>query len=218
MNPSQKAGNVKVKRRRVRTTRRDAHVKRIARIEAKKVVSKKIESKVNDRNNDAFNITFNGSFFAMAGLMTQGVGQEQYIGDSIMPTHLRIRWTGEAGSTTNNMLRVIVLQDKAAGGTPTAATLLESAGTLITPISPFYLGYNETYNILYDEFFVLNAGTDSAKISGDIRIPGRKLRKISYQDAIGTVTTGGLWLCFFSDGLASPVYGQFYSRLYYKDA
>lgn len=225
MNPSQKSGNYRNRRKNVRPRKGDYHIKKIARIEAKKVVSKKVESKVYDRSNSAFNIDYNmsSSVFSMTGSMVPGTLEGQFIGDSIEPTHLRIKWTFETVDFTN-ICRVIVLQDIAGSGVPTANTLFQSAGNIITPLSAYNTAYNQTYKILYDEFFVgvYGAyGTNSYKISGDIRITSKKLRKVGFLGGAGNsdVTSGALYLCFVSDSSnVTPPIGQYYSRLYYKDA
>lgn len=190
----------------------------------KKEIMKTAESKVADRNNTAFNIDYNGSssIFSLINV-ARGDGPDEFIGDEITLTKLRLKWAVQAIDQTN-LIRCTIIQDVSGGGVPTVGTLYESAGTVNTPLSPFNLNYRNTYKVLYDEFFATAGNTTSGNstntshISGDISIPMWKLRKISFQSSTNTVTAGGIYIVFVSDSsnISTPV-GQYYSRIYYKD-
>lgn len=216
MNPSQKAGNSKPRRRQRRYRRKDAKMQRIARQEARKVVAKKIESKVSDRSSIAFAVDASAStsIFNILSSLVRGFGETNYIGDSITPTHVRIRWACLVGDATN-LLRVVLIQNKA-GGVPIGSTLFQLSGSVNTPLSPYESGYSTTYRVLFDEFYGLDADTNY--VTGDIRIVSSKLRQVKY-DSSGNLTAGGIWLVFISDStISSHPVGQFYSRVYFKDA
>lgn len=225
MNPTQKAGNSKMRRRRVRTRKGDRHIKAIARIEAKKAVAKKVESKVFDYSVLAATVDWSASttIFNITNGIVRGTGENDFIGDSLMPTHIRIKWACVCKDNTN-LLRVVVIQNKA-GGVPLGATLFQTSGSVNTPLSPYDSSYSKTYRVLFDEFYSMVGSVDdpptmtgTSQITGDIRILSKKLRPISFNTA-GAVTTGDIWLIFVSDsGLPANPIVQFFSRLYYKDA
>lgn len=219
-NPNQKSGNFKQKKKFIKPRKGDGHVKAIARQEVAKQLKKKVESKMFDISSTAFAVDAHGtsSIINLTAAMVQGVESSDYVGQSILPTHLRIRWSVIA-SDNHNMVRVIVIQLKAGSGVPIGATLMQFAGSVNTPLSPFDRDYSNTYRVLYDEFYQLILGQDNEKVTGDIRIQSDKLKKIMFDSGTGTETEGALYLCMLSDSTAAshPV-GQFCSRLYYKDA
>lgn len=213
-----------MRRRGSKISKRDKHTAIVARREAKKVMAKKIESKTYDTFVFPFQIlsTSATSIFDLTNGIARGTAENQYIGDSIMPTHLRIRWVVE-GSDEFNTIRVMVIQNKA-GGIPIGPTLIQSSGTQISPISPYDTSFNETYRVLFDEFYTTVSGpfravpTSTSVISGDIRIPAKKFHKINFTTG-GVLSVGGLYIIFTSDSAGAPdPSGKFYSRLYYKDA
>lgn len=224
MNPSQKSGNYKKRKTYVKPKKGDYHTKQIARMEAKKVLAKKVESKTYDTQSIAFavdNIPL--TIFDMTAGIVRGTLENNYIGDSILPTHLRIKWVVE-GVDAFNTLRVIVLQNKA-GGVPVGGTLLQLSGTINAPQSPYNTDFNETYKVLYDELFLLSGipggvgGTMSSVITGDIRILSNKLHKMNFTSPAGVLSVDGIYLVFVSDSLIAPhPIGRYTSRLYFKDA
>jgi len=221
-NPNQKSGNTKGRTGKRKVTQKDRHIHVIARQEARKVISKKIESKNADLYNTAFNIDYNGSFHSVAAALNRGSAGNQFIGDSIMPTHLRVKWA-IIGADTFNVLRVIVFQNKA-GGIPVAGTLLQVSASVITPLSAYNRDYSDTYKVLFDEFYgtvgypSAASPTNTSQITGDIRIPAKKLHKLDF-NSVGSVTLGDIYIVFLSDSsVVTPPIGQFYARLYFKDA
>lgn len=222
MNPAQKSGNSKSRRRRVKNRKGDIRIKRIARMETKKALMKKIESKMTDRWSNAFPIdsSFTTSLFTLTANLTQGsTGRNSYLGQVIEPTHIRIRWAALAADSTN-LLRVVVIQDVAGGGVPLVTTLFQNPASVLTPLSPYLIDYNHTYKVLFDEFYSMVLTQESTQLTGDIRIKKDKLRKISFLTGGGSsVATGAIYLIFVSDSNAGthPI-GSFTSRLYFKDA
>lgn len=219
MNPNQKSGNSKTFRRKKPVRKGDLRMKRIAHQEAQKVIAKKVESKRYDVSVTAFAIDDNAatSVFDLTAGIVRGAGDNNYIGDSIRPSHLRIRYAVEVADATN-LIRVVVIQNKA-GGIPLGGTVFQSVLNVNAPLSAFDSSFNETYRVLYDEFFVLAAvPADNQKITGDIRIKANKLRVINFTNT-GALSAGGIYMVMISDSAAAahPA-GQFYSRLYFKDA
>lgn len=221
MNPSQKSGNFKPKRKIVKHRKGDGHVKAIARQEITKQLKQKIESKSWDVNNLAFNVDSlcTSSVLDLTAGLVKGTTSSTYIGQAIQPTHLRVRWSIEGNSSdVFNLLRVVVLQVKNTGGVPTGANIFQITGSTNSPLSAYDRSYMNTFRVLYDEFYQTDYVDGPAKIAGDIKITSERLKKILF-DETGTLTGGGLYLVMVSDSTAAghPI-GQFYSRLFFKDA
>lgn len=216
MNPSQKSYTRSYNnKKKAQPQSMDEKIRLIVQQEARKA-SKKKESKMFDLAITAVSVTFDGVVYNLTNGITQGSGDTNYIGSTINPTTLRIRWNATAADATQ-MFRVIVLQT-IGGGTPTAATTLQSVGNIRAPFSPYERAYMNTFKVLSDELYSMVLNTEAGQIVGDIRIRFNKLRPLSFTNASGTVEDNGIYLILISDSSASthPVF-QAYSRLYFKD-
>lgn len=193
----------------------DERIKAAVAVEMKKK-EKKVESKMFDRVISADAIDFTGLTYNLLLNIAQGAADNQYIGSTIKPTTLRMKWDCTFPDTTN-MLRVIVLQT-IGGGTPTTATVLQSVGNVRAPLSPFERDWMKTFKVLYDEMFTSVLGTQTQRISGDVRIPYTKLREVEFTDSSGSLEANGIFLIVVSDSAAAshPVF-QAQSRIYYRD-
>lgn len=192
-------------------------MKRVARIEAKKVINKSVETKIFDSNatSQAVDAT-NGVVSSLTNGMIRGIGEDQYLGDQITPVGaiIRIQY-GRADSS--NMLRFLLIQNKS-GGIPLASTVFASTFNITAPLSPYDVDYQDTYRVLYDKLVSMDSVRCTTGVL-TIRLRSKQLRKLSFNDAAGTIEKAGIYLVVISDSttVTHPVI-DWRARLYYKDA
>lgn len=210
----------KTKKRVVRKKQTN-YVHKVARQEARKVVNGAIETKMYDVDQVADAVNWDGfaglgNVYSLTLGQIRGLAENQYIADSITPVGIVIRYKLTIGDATQ-LMRMVLIQNKA-GGVPLITTVFQNVGTANAPLSPLNNNYQNTYRVISDKLFSLD-GIRNNIISGTWRIPWSKLRKLYYNDAIGTIEKGGIYLCIVSDSGAIPNPTiQFHSRLYFKDA
>lgn len=225
MNPSLKAGNPKPRKNfKGKKNYKDAHMQKIARKEAKKVMNKELESKTYDEELTAPTgvDSATGVISSLIAGIARGTGESEFIGDCITPTHIRVRGALIGGDDTN-VIRVVLLQYKQAGSTPALATLF-AGSTGFSYLSPFQTNYSTIYNVLYDEMYTtVGNGTqgyaaENSALLFDIRIPMKKLRKVHFTGS-AAVSAGDIFLVLCSDSASGghPTV-RYSSRIYYKDA
>lgn len=222
MNPNQKSGNFKKKKTFRKNKPQDKKMHKIARQEVNKMVLKKAESKTYDATQTPTGVGWNGGpINVLASGITQGAGNSQRIGREIDPTHLRIKGSFLVGAQTC-VVRLIVINTKQSN-TPIGSygELLTNPTSLESPYGMYKVEHSSEYKVLFDEFYCLIIGTESSRLTFDIRITSDKLkRKLTYDDA-GAISTGGLYLYAISDrdpttpGNIPTI--NYVSRLYYKD-
>jgi len=138
--------------------------------------------------------------------ITQGVGEAQYLGDSVTPLYITIRGLFTHIDSTN-ALRVIVFQ--CLGNTvPTVATLMQlGSGTYsgqdYSLLSPVKKNTRRQFMILRDKLYTSMAYTNAVK-AFKIKIPMYSLQDTEFQDAAGLVGTGGIYMYVQSDSVAVP--------------
>lgn len=211
-----------------RRTRKQTATRRVARQEVKKELNRKLETKFIDgyATGAITAISATGSLFSAHGSysggtfvpMTQGTGETQYIGERIEPRFLKIRWAMDNYDTPSNIISMVVLQAKGAwtnGGT--MSSIYQQTGTTTAPLSAVNDGFNDRFRILYRREITVDV--DDTTKQGSIKIGPKKLRRIMFNDASGTVETGLLMIGFISDSTAAshPALRIFW-RFYYKDA
>lgn len=196
--------------------------RKIARIEAKKVISREIETKHIDgvlavTNFDYTGVQYNMTTDPNGGTsMSQGVSENQYIGATIRPTHIDCRYTFGVGDATN-IVRMIVVQVRA-NDSPTMANILQSVGNVRAPLSSYDQAYEGRWRVLLDRTYDLN-GVAKPFITGRFRIKGSALNQIHFSDGSGTLERGCVWIGFISDSaLSTHPSVQAYWRLFFKDA
>lgn len=192
-------------------------LKSIAHKEAKKAVAQEIETKMIDTNVTAQAIDYNNGYVvSLTNTMIRGTDDKQYLGDSIMPVGLKVRFQFTR-SDASQLCRIILIQNKA-GGIPLLSTLLASTGNLTAPLSPYDNNYQDTYRILKDKLYSMDSIRNLTTI-GEITLNSKQLNKIYFNDAVGTVEKGGIYMCVISDSSISvhPTF-DYRARLYYKDA
>lgn len=207
-------------RKNIRRRRNPRASERKIRQVVKSELKKEIESKFYDYSVSS---TISTALTAINPLTSfaRGTGPSNYIGMKVKPVFLTIRGT-LTGSDATNFVRMVVIQDKSVSGTPNVSTIFQN--TTYPWISPFNVDYIDAYNVLADRFiqfrtFESAAGTFSGTTKYfKIKIPGKKLRQITYTNA-GAADTGTLWILFISDSslVSHPSY-TFTSRFTYSDA
>jgi len=218
--PTRRTTRKRVARRR---PARSNNVRAIARQEAKKAVARTVESKTFDGAVATIGVDYTGTSTVWSATLdsstavsiTQGVSESQYLGAWIQPTYLMIRGTVTLADTTN-MIRFIVVQDRAAG-VPTLANVLQSVGNARAPLSAFEVDYNSTYRVLADRLIALTV-SDTFKVF-KVKLGKKLLQRIHFNDAGGTLERGGIYMMAISDSAAAVHPSiQLYWRLHYKDA
>jgi len=182
------------------------------------VVARQIETKRAD--NTWANQTFDyntGLVLSLTNGMIEGTADGQYVGTHIRPAGLIIR-AQYTRSDTSQLIRVIMIQNKA-GGVPLLSTLLSSVNNVTAPLSNYDVDYNDTYRVLFDRLVSMDSirGTTGTMI---IRIPMKKLQRITFGNATGLLEKGGIYLCAISDSVTATAHPVLDIRasLYYKDA
>lgn len=229
---------------RKRTYRRTSGSKtmhKVARLEAKKVIKKEIETKMFEGSsslsavngpqlvdNNGINLHLTKDYI-LAPVTTsngtsidQGVLSSQYIGLAITPTYLSINVTiiNPGGMTADayNVLSFMVIQGKGLFIFDQVSTSnqLTYNDTVAAPIGFVPREYNDRYRILYHKRITMDA--DDPVKTFNIRISGKKLRKIHFSNGLGTIEANPIALSIVSDSEVSPhptLYATW--RLYFKD-
>lgn len=198
----------------------------VARREARKVFNRNTETKKFDGSlaHNGANVDYNGVIYAVtrdvsAGTqIVQGTEENEYIGTTIKPVHLQIRFAMSPGDSTN-LVTVVVLQMKGlfnpVGDQMT--NILQSTGNSTAPLSPFDRAYQDRFRVLYRKTFSLSSQDISIQ-SHSIQIGYSKLAKLFFQDDAGAIESNGIFLGFISDSSAAvhPLIRAAW-RLHYKD-
>lgn len=209
---------VKQKRR----TKRTSTSRKIARQEASKAIKRQIETK----SYTGFSLNSNapdysGTFWSMytnpfAGTsITRGTGEFNYVGGKIKPIRISMKYNIVNADNTN-MVRITVIQMRGASTITSASDVYTSVLSIHAPLSPISVQYNDTYNVLYDRLF--NTDTTKVSLSGSINIPGKKLKRTSF-DSNGLVESGDIYVFMISDSalVVNPTV-LLSHRIYFKDA
>lgn len=197
----------------------NSYVKKVARQEAQKVISREIETKTHDTAayaNTCDSLT--GYVRSMTFAIGQGITDSSYIGSKISPIGLGIRWYLERVDVTNSF-RMIVMQVKTTGIPTWQNTLYNISGIAqFNYFKSLHKDYDDTFRILYDKVHTIN--NDKTVMNGKIWIKGNRLNQIAFTGATGTTPEkAGLYFMVLSDSIATThPYVSYYSRLYYKDA
>lgn len=200
-----------------------AGVRRIARQEAKKMVLKQIETKNFYARLNAQAVPYGGTVFpllfdpASGAYLVQGTAKNNFVGDTIRPQALYIRYSINTVATGGYFtVRVMVLQVKG-GGTPSASNVLASVSNVMTPYSYVDPNYAETFNVLYSKIRVINMASVN-NVIGSIRIPMKKLKPINFLGTTASSTTANnIFMVVYSDSSVGPNFG-YQQRLAFKDA
>jgi len=195
----------------------DKHIRQVV----KKELKKEIESKYFDYSLSSTIASTSVTNFQPLHGFARGTGPNGYVGSKIKPAYLMVRANFAAGDGTN-IVRALVIQDKAVSGTPALATIFSN--TTSPHLSPLNPDYIDSYIVLADKTFTLSVHETSAGTFSSqprlmkFKIPGKRLRQVSYT-AAGAADTGAIWIVLVSDSLAvlHPAFTMV-SRLTYTDA
>jgi hypothetical protein len=209
---------------------RASYTRKVARREAYKAINKKTETKyVDGIVTGAITATSaTGTLLSLHGTygtgsfvaMTQGTDFNQYIGQWIKPTWLKIRYAFDLADNAN-IVSVIVVQAKGSwvnGGTMASIYDTVTAGTTTAPFGDLNSAFSTRFRVLYRRQHNLNAAANDV-IMGKIRISPRQLRKLNFSDNAGAVESGHIMLGCISDSTAvSHPSLRCKWRLYFKDS
>jgi len=196
---------------------KSGYVRKVARTEARKAVMKTVETKIFDTSQTAQAIDYTSGYVtSVTNGMIRGTSEDDYIGDSIKPVGISIRAQFTRSDATQ-MFRFIIIQNKA-GGIPLLSTLLQSVSNVTAPLSPLDKDFSHTYAVLVDRLISMDSlrGTTTVR---NFKINSNKLRGLWYNDSLGSIQKGGIYICVISDSAAAshPVL-DYRCRFYYKDA
>lgn len=200
------------------------YTRKVARQEARKVVSKNIETKhFYARFSTLVNINSAGSVFDLfvdpnsGTVISQGTGRSQYIGDTVKPVRIGLRFIAEANSLNYNVYTVMLLQVKG-GGIPAPANILQSAGNLLTPLSYIDSTYGDTFRVLARKTFTIqNNGNGTISKYGTMSVFGKALRNVHFVTPANIASANGLFLAIYTDSAVGTAIGCEW-EVAYKDA
>lgn len=198
---------------------RKTNVRSIARMEAKRVLSREVEAKYTDFGVSSQSISANPGYFAeLTSNLVKGTATEnEYIGTKITPKYLQIRGTIMPGDTAN-YVRLFLIQSKAAN-TPTVSSIWDTYGTITAPFAFLNRDYTSTYRLLASRLIKV---VDSSEIEVRpfvISVPAKKMSQVHFLTGSNAVSFGPIWLCAVSDSTAAAHPNiTFFSRLTYSDA
>lgn len=221
----------KTTRRRYRSKKQAPVMRKVARQEAKKVINREVETKIWEGAGTSSTVSILGANFVMTEtyspwptpvLIQQGSGDNQYIGDKIRPYYLEIRYDIVNASTDKyNVVGIMVMQARGAFliNHIDAGSFWTGYNTIFAPISYTPTAFDDRYKMLARRTHSVAPDQQNNVVTGYIRIPGKRLTRIGFQDNIGTVESGKIWVTAISDSLAAshPTLNITW-RLHYKDA
>lgn len=185
----------------------------------KQIETKNFFARANPTNNvqytgTAFNLCYDPNLLVY---LLQGNARNNYLGDTITPSRLRINYLCKGAGATYYNFRIVVLQVKG-GGTPAPANVLQSVGNEMTPFSYKDPSYEDTFTILYDKRHSIDAAANNIA-TGYVSIPAKRLRKINFlAGTAANITAGGIFMVVYSDSATVNTLFGYTSCLSYKDA
>lgn len=190
--------------------------------EVRKELSRKTDWRVTDLSAALQATSTNGSLYDLQANLARGdLDFNNFEGNTIFPKWLQIKWQIQTatGNVKCDSFRIVVGQQVGGASVPTAANLLQVNGTNgLSAISAFNNEYKQAFRILVDQ--LIDVGNyDSTAISncksGDIFIPGWKLRQIDFNAGSAVPIRGGLFYfisCNTTPVVAAPNH-SFYARI-----
>lgn len=220
--------------RRRRFNRGSKTMRTVARREAKQVLKRQVETKFFDGRFDdvpgvsATSISYTGFNAYMTDdwssgsplSMVQGTDQNDYIGRTIRPIYLQIRYIVTMNSAdVINTVSLMVMQAKGlfTASAISAANQYQYANTTTAPVSPIHRDYNDRLRVLGRR--IITGDADDLVHHGKITVKMNRLQPIRFNDTTGGVESNPLFLSLISDSVAAnhPTIRATW-RLYYKDA
>lgn len=207
-------------RKRARTTQSSA-VTQVVRRELRK----KTDWKYADTAQVAQNSNTTGTIASLLTNLVRGdAGLNNFEGNNIQPQAVFVKYYIHT-SQVRNAVRVMIFQwhDSV---TPVPAGILQSLVAGLGPVAPTLITNKQYIKVLYDRSHQLapTAGGDTTVIGEGVTepvtvyIPGKKLRKVTYQSGANVVQTGNLYIMHISDDLLAPSpQVTYYSRVTFSD-
>jgi len=209
-------------RKRTTNRKRNANnkpLRKIARAEARKVLSREIETKYTDHTaaNQSVDASV-GKFFELTENIAKGTGAENsYIGTKITPKYLEVRGAVGVGDSFN-YVRVFLIQSKTANA-PTVTSIFDLSGSLIAPFAFLNRDYTMTYKLLGSKLLKVVDGSENSVRPFFFRVSARKLSQVHTLTGSSARTAGLIWLCAVSDSTAAAHPTMSYmARLSFTDA
>lgn len=152
--------------------------------------------------------------------VSQGIGDEQRIGDSILCKFADIKTTFKLFTDTD-IVRVVLIWDKQNKITgPADVFQIGGADDLRAMMSPFKKDNRAQFLVLHDMTVSLNASAQDENHSRMIHIKKKLNKKIQFQAGTTTPLTGSLKILYVSNrssAQANKTTYNHYSRLLYSD-
>ncbi len=191
-------------------------------------LSKAQELKTFDTTFSVTQVAFDTNNATALGLVLQGDTRITRDGSKLLATSIDIRMMVRQETTPPTFgaqLRVILIKAKqrftpSTSVSTTVGGVLENAGTLSEPNSPFERNNRSHFTVLHDKMYYVNGG-DSGPTGFNIHIKKRLNHVIEYDESSTATEKGQLWMLLFTNRSAASADGPdvgYTSRLFFKDS
>lgn len=213
------------------------NVKKVARQEAKKVLSQEVETKFYDGKllangadnlitavgfNMYFTNDYSGGILAPTS-MVQGPEQHAYLGQTIHPVSLQLRGCIDIDPSlagdTHNAVTLLVWQAKGAfsASNTSATNQFEQVGQVTTPYHALNNAFEDRMRIIKRKVITVDPLNPTKSFT--ILLSKKHLRRIKFTNALGAIEMNPLVFTLISDStVAGHPAVRCYWRLFYKDA
>jgi len=138
--------------------------------------------------------------------LTRGSGNNNFIGNSITPKHVRVRYAFQSAGT-NNLCRVIIFQWHDSS-VPVPSGIIASTGAL-SPLEPIRAENKRFMTVLHDRTIAIaNNGVNNVFDYHSVFISSNRLAPIIFKTGSDTTHKGAIYLLVVSDDLVTT-YPQF---------
>lgn len=200
-----------------KVTRADAHIKRLARVQASKVISRRSEHKYFAPSNWASTTSSSTPGIACISQIPQSTTSAQgdtiREGDEVYMTSFQFRMVIQVADTTN-LVRFIIFQWKT-DVSPTAGDIL--VNTSFPLISPYAKDTKNLYTIMYDRLFAVD--TYNPQVVVQKYMTKGFTRKLYWEAGSSSVGSNLIYILNASDSgaVSHPAY-LFYPRINFTDS
>lgn len=187
-----------------------------------KELRKKIDWKYTDYAYTSNSIYYNTSPVSLLTNLTRGqLGINNFLGNTIRPQAITIKYFAETSQEGYECLRFIVFQWFDAS-TPSISGVLQDSSTTTALVSPTLVTNKPYIKILYDKLHVLSLTSNPAGngiIQGQtVYIKGKRLKEIRYNSSSNTCQDGNLFVLALSNDTAlGTVNLTMYARVTFAD-
>lgn len=162
-----------------------------------------------------FGVSFaGGSQSLFANLSRGNSGKDNYDGNGLTPKSVTVRLAIKPQSTID-MVRIIVAQ-QIKGALPSAANLLDTTGSISTPLASFNRPYKRTVKILADRLYAAS-NSESGIYTDTIYIKGKKLVPLEVLSGAQTTTSGDIAIYYYSQVTAAGPVLDYYTEVTFTD-